>query len=79
MLVAIVTTCADIEAIRLTVPPTGITFEVTATEDDIAAEDDNVILRFAPDFGPLLIARVIGAGEYFRDTTTVRVIDTDGK
>ena len=74
-----VQTCADIEAIRLTVPPTGITFEVTATEDDIAAEDDSVILRFAHDFGPLFIERVIGAGEYFRDTATVRVIDTDGE
>ena len=72
-------TCADIEAIRLTVPPTGITFEVTATEDDIAAEDDSVILRFAHDIGPLFIECVIDTGEYFRDTTTVRVIDTDGK
>ena len=72
-------TCTDIEAIRLTVPTTGITFEVTATEDDIAAEDDNVIVRFVHNFGALFIERVIGAGEYFRDTTTVRVIDTDGK
>ena len=72
-------TCADIEAIRLTVRPLGITFEVTATEDDIAAEDDSVILSFAHDFGPLFIERVIGAGEFFRDTTTVRVIDTDGE
>ena len=72
-------TCADIQAIRLTVPPLGITFEVTATEDDIAAEDDSVILRFAHDFGPLFIERIIYSGEYFRDSTTVRVIDTDGK
>ena len=72
-------TCADIEAIRLYVPHTGITFDVAATEDDIALEDDSVILRFAHNFGPLFNERVIGAGEYFRDTTTVRVIDTDGE
>ena len=57
----------------MTVPINGITFEVTATEDDIAVEDDNVILRFATNFGPLFIPSLIEAGEYFRDTTTVRV------
>ena len=65
--------------ISVTVPPTGIIFDVTATEDDIALENDSVILRFEHAFGPIFIERVKEAGEYFRDTTTIRIIDNDGE
>ena len=71
--------CVGIVPISVTVPPTGITFNVTATEDDIALESNSAILRFESDFGPSFIERVEAAGEHLRDTTTIRIIDNDGE
>ena len=71
--------CVDIVPISVTVPALGITFNVTATEDDVALENDSVILRFEHAFSPFFIERVEAAGEYFRDTTTIRIIDNDGE
>ena len=77
--VVLLYSCVDIVPINVAVPALGITFNVTATEDDIALENDSVILRFEHLFGPIFIERVEGAGEYFRDTTTIRIIDNDGE
>ena len=52
---------------------------VMPTNDDIALEfNDTVILTFTPD-DPDLISSLETAGEYIRDTATVKIIDNDCK
>ena len=65
--------------INVVVSSDGVTFEVMAIDDDSALEDDSVILRYQNNVGPGFIEGVSEAGEYFRNTATVRIIDNDGE
>ena len=56
---------------------TAASIRLFTANDDISLEcDDSIGLEFVPD-NPLLIAGVVGMGQYLRTTATVNIVDLD--